>query len=237
MLLIAAGCYQPTPTLDAPCGPNGECPSGLSCRAGVCGTAGTTFDDAPIQQQDGAPPDTAPLIDAAPDAMNLSGCADGEREGFPSLSTHPTIAACGATWANTADLRAARTSNFCGDDLGTCAAPVDACAPGWHVCLTAGDPTELANRATEAECADAGGKVGAVYVAAMSHCTTVCTYDLPLGCAANMDCSEPVCCGEGCRTNQGCLAAVYTSTPIISNNLNGCGDLLGSSVTGVLCCL
>lgn len=231
-LLFAAGCYQPTPTLNAPCGPNGECPSGLACRAGVCTSGGGAFDDAPIQPGDSAPP----LIDAPADAPNVSGCADGEREAFPSLTTHPTIAGCGATWDNALDLRAARTTTPCGDDLGKCDAPVDACQVGWHVCGTAGDPVELSGRATEADCADAGGVAGAVYVTAMSHCTGFCTYDLPLPCAPSPECSEPVCCGAGCRGDQGCVATVYPATKIAGAITNGCGNLLGSSMTGVLCC-
>lgn len=176
------------------------------------------------------------MIDAPVDAPNLSGCADGEREAFPSLGTFPTIAGCDAAWDNTADLRAARSNSPCGDDLvGKCNAPVDACAPGWHVCGTAGDPTELSSRVTQDECA-AAGAANAVYAVAMSHCTSVCAYNLPLPCAPAMDCSEPVCCGGGCRIDQGCLTAVYTITAVVSNNLNGCGNLLGSSVTGVLCC-
>jgi hypothetical protein len=195
----------------------------------VC--ASGTIDDAPTQPLD-AGSDGAPTLDAP---VNISGCADGEREAFPSLTTHPAIAGCGATWADTADLRAARTNTPCGDDLGTCGAPADACQIGWHICGTAGDPAELSSRATESECAGAGG-ADAAYVAAMSHCTEVpCVYDLPLPCTTSGNCSEPVCCGDGCRTDQGCLEAVYTVTAI-TDTVNGCGNLPSSLVTGVLCC-
>lgn len=39
VLAVLAGCYRPSATPGAPCGPNGECPSGLSCVDNVCGGA------------------------------------------------------------------------------------------------------------------------------------------------------------------------------------------------------
>lgn len=234
VILVIAGCYQPSPPANAPCGPGNACPTGQMCIAGVCRTE-VPEDDAPVAPSDTTTPDMPGPVDAMPDAPNLSGCADGEREAFPSLTSHPTIAGCAATWTGSANLRADTTNAACGDDLGTCAAPADACAPGWHICGLDGQPTELSNRASQDECAEAGGATDA-FVMAMTHCTTVCTYDLPLGCPAAGDCGEPVCCGAGCRTNQGCLTAVYPVTAIVSDNIAGCGNLPSAIVTGVLCC-
>jgi len=67
-ILGAAGCYSPSAQPGAPCGPSGECPSGLACVAGVCG--GTARQDAP--DGDDAPVDTSQVtsdaaVDATPD--------------------------------------------------------------------------------------------------------------------------------------------------------------------------
>lgn len=236
VLLLVAGCYQPSPPANVPCGPDGACPAGQRCLAGVCRVGDPPINDAPV---DTLTNDTPLPIDATPDAPNLSGCADGEREAFPSLTMHPTIAGCGATWADTADLRAVRTNAACGDDLGTCAVPEDACATGWHICGRAGQPTELSDRVTQDDCTAAGSTDMDVFVMAMNHCTSYgpCVYDLPLTCPTDGACSEPVCCGGGCRTTQGCTGAVFPTTAIISEQLNGCGNLPAASVTGVLCCL
>lgn len=194
-------------------------------------------------QNDATISDTAADVpgptDAPPDAPNLSGCADGEREAFPSLSTHPTIAGCAATWTDRANLRADKTSAPCGDDLGTCAVPADACAPGWHICGLAGEPTELSTRATQDECAAAGAETTDAFVMAMTHCAALvsaCDYTTPLGCPADGVCGEAVCCGGGCRSNQGCTMGVYPLTAIVGDMTSGCGDLPSALVTGVLCC-
>jgi hypothetical protein len=232
--LLLVGCYQPSPPANAPCAPNGACPSGQSCESGLCVTGGTLPFDAAID----ARLVDAPRADASVDAPNTSGCSDGAREGFFDENAFPTIAACAASWAGSPSLRATATGTACGDDLATdCGAPADACAAGWHVCGTAGDPTELSGRASQAECASAGGAdATSKFVIAMSHCTTICTYDTPYGCEAMNVCSEPVCCGGGCRSDQGCLAAVYPTTAITSDTSNGCGMMPASLVTGVLCC-
>jgi hypothetical protein len=65
-MVLLTGCYNPTPATNAPCGPNGECPSGQLCnpegRCTLDGTGGSL---------DAANPDDAanPTIDARVDAM------------------------------------------------------------------------------------------------------------------------------------------------------------------------
>ena len=236
-VLLVASCYQPAPPANAPCGPGGECPSGLVCAGGRCAVPGTVVDGAP--GVDASVVDSAPGIDAPPDAPpNLSGCADGEREALIDLVAWPSIAGCAATWTDAKDLRAPRTAASCGDDLNAmCGAPVDACAPGWHMCGEAGQPTEISSQLESFDCAEAGPDATSRFVAALSHCTTVCTYTLPLPCGAMGECNEPVCCGAGCRLNHGCQAAVYsTATPIAGSTTDGCAALLGTSASGVLCC-
>ena len=72
--VLLVGCYNPTIGQDVPCGPNGECPNGQSCIAGLCTSgdgmddASTPSDDAPVQPIDAAI-DAPKPIDAAPVVM------------------------------------------------------------------------------------------------------------------------------------------------------------------------
>lgn len=241
LLVTLTACYSPSPPLAIPCGENGVCPGGQACdpRTNRCGVGGT---DAAID----APPDpgdarTDASSDARPDAtpdatMNLSGCADGQREAFVSPQQFPLVAGCAATWPDTPSLRAPATGAACGDDLGSCAVPADACAAGWHVCGTSGVLAELPAVQPD-ECAAAGtGR----FVAAMSHCTNnvdTCEYGPTLPCFDSDFCSEPVCCGSGCVTDQGCLDALWPgATPIATSTGVGCGMFPATLAEGVLCC-
>jgi hypothetical protein len=234
LLMIAMGCYHPTPSPGAPCGPGESCPSGLECRGEICVIPGSPPGDGP--PLDSPPPDGPPA-----DAMNVSGCADGLREGFTDLTEFPDLAGCGASWTGAKSLRTAKTGNKCGDDLDTCPAPADACDEGWSICGDDGDPNVISNRATAAECAGAGGIDSGAFAAALSHCTeslTTCVYDNPYPCTSLGDCSEPVCCGPGCSMDLACKDGVYPDpdTVIAGDQTNGCGAFLASSATGVLCC-
>lgn len=243
-LVLLLGCYHPAPQLGAPCDSTTACPSGQECAGGHCALPGTTSDSS----EDSPPPIVdvptvdaaidarmidARMIDAPPDAANLSGCADGTREAFVDPVTFPNIAGCGAVWQGAMDLRAPASGIPCGN-ASDCNTPADACAAGWHICGTGGDPAELSSKMSNATCLSPPGR----YVMAMQHCTTFgpCVYDVPFGCAPSNACSEPVCCGSGCITTQGCTGAVYPMTGIGGSIGNGCGALLASETTGVLCC-
>ena len=67
LLAALAGCYNPTVEQSAPCGPNGECPSGLRCINNACLPPGTAIDDAPAPD-DAAIDSTTVLADAPADA-------------------------------------------------------------------------------------------------------------------------------------------------------------------------
>jgi hypothetical protein len=92
VLAAFAGCYNPTPALNAPCGPNGECPTGLKCnpdnRCTPDGSSGSV--DAPMTPTDADIPidSAAVVIDARPDAPVTTTVA-------PSLRAH--VAADGST--------------------------------------------------------------------------------------------------------------------------------------------
>jgi hypothetical protein len=168
--------------------------------------------------------------------LSAIGCSDGEREGYVDLTAFPTIAACAATWTGQADLRAAPTGAPCGDDLGTCNVPADACAPGWHVCASSGDVTELL-ALSASDCLNVPGR----FVAASGHCLdpTACTYPPP-GAFQCLDtsaaCRQPICCGTGCSIPQ-CTDGVWpgkTRENAISGE--GCAITPAKNQDGLLCC-
>ncbi len=236
---IATGCYRPEPQAGARCAADGICPTGLTCRAGIC-VDPSTPDDGPIvdtTQRD------APLPDArTPDGPDNVGCSDGAREAFTDMQAFPNVAGCAAAWNGAVGMRAAATGAVCGDDIQLCAVPADACSTGWHICGTAGQPTELTSRVSATACADAGKALfaNARFATAFSHCSafdgTTCSYALPLPCTLQNACSEPVCCGPGCRNDAGCPAGAYAATSIAGTTMNGCGMMLATDVTGVICC-
>ncbi len=231
---VLAACYRPTAQVGLPCADNGACPSGQMCdpRTDHCVTPGTK-DDAAI--------DSAIAVDARsdapPDAPNLSGCSDGQREAF-DLAGFPHVAGCAATWSGTPSMRAPTTGVACGDDLGPCSVPASACAAGWHVCAASGSVAELTQVSAEAcHSAAATGR----FLAASSHCTNnvdQCEYGPTLPCFDDGWCSEPVCCGAGCANGAGCPDGVWTGgTWVSATNDSGCGAQPGAPDLGVLCCI
>lgn len=243
LVVAITACYSPSPPLAIPCGDNGACPSGQVCdpRTDRCGApSDASVDDGPASD---APPDAVidalpdAMIDAMPDAMpNPSGCSDGQREAFSAVATYPAIAGCAATWAGTPSLRATTSGTACGDDLGACGVPADACATGWHVCGVSGAIAELTVLQPQ-ECTGAGA---GRFVAAMSHCTNnvgTCEYAATLPCFDQDFCAEPVCCGADCFTLQGCIDGVWLgATPVTADQSAGCGKLPATDATGVMCC-
>lgn len=241
-LVIATGCYAPSPSPGAPCGEDGLCPSGLECRADICVLPGTQPSDGPGPdvRTDGPPSDsTEPPTSDGP--VNLTGCSDGEREGFKNDVDFPTIAGCEASWSGPKDMRAAATGQACGDDANQlCAQPADACAAGWSVCGRAGMPDQITSRTNAADCFSAGGADAGAFASAMSHCSAFmpeCVYDTPFACAPNDGCSESICCGPACSADIGCPDGLFPGTTRVAGNFeSGCGALDPSLATGVLCC-
>jgi hypothetical protein len=194
-----------------------------------CGRVGFV----PQTAKDASTPDVA--IDADP----ATGCADGTREAFVDLAQFPTLAGCAATWNGTLDMRAPPTGARCGDGIGPCAAPADACATGWHVCGVTGDPTELSTRATEQQCAQAA-PTGA-FALALSHCSndSPCMYTAPFGCLRSVVCAEAVCCGPSCGSQNACKDGVYpTATHVVPlDEISGaCSAMPSTMITGIACC-
>lgn len=76
---------------------------------------------------------------------SLSGCSDGEREGFVDQTTHPAIAGCSGGWSlpGMVNPQSGADCTAAGDDSanpsGTDCGAADLCAAGWHVCLTPAD--------------------------------------------------------------------------------------------------
>jgi hypothetical protein len=170
--------------------------------------------------------------------VDTIGCADDTREAFVDVATAPGIAGCAATWPAAMSLRMPRTGAACGNTLGPCAAPADACGLGWHLCGVSGDISEIQVVGPSA-CLGAGtGR----FVAAASHDLQnppPCLY----ASAAQWPCvvlsgggAEPICCGTQCILPQ-CPDGVWPGqTYSTSQPSNGCGNFNPDSADGVLCC-
>ena len=170
--------------------------------------------------------------------VSLAGCADGSREAFHDLGRFPSVAGCEAMWNEARSLRAQRTGVACGNLLGPCAAPADACSAGWHLCGASGALDEV-RRVSAQDCASAGN---GRFAAAISHCSSQegCNYneslDAHYACFDAGWCSEPVCCGNHCGTGM-CPSGVWADSTHISDGPGqGCGNTLGERAGGVLCC-
>lgn len=215
LLVGFAACFHPSPPEGAPCAEDDHCPEPLHCFDGACRSM--RLPDAPI------------------DAVSAIGCADGQREAFVDPMMHARIAGCAATWAGALDMRAPRTGAACGDDLGPCAAPVDACATGWHVCADTGRIGELLV-VTGLECMTEPG----AFIAASGHCTSSapCTYIEPFACpTGSVACSQPICCGDTCDRTNGCENGVWPAATAETKTAGpGCGNTPGDGQDGVLCC-
>lgn len=175
---------------------------------------------------DASAPCACPCSDAR--CSNESGCSDGSREVFLDQMQFPTIAGCGALWANNS-MAAARTGQRCGDDLAQqCVAPEDACALGWHVCGRNG-ARDLSDRISLSQCNTQYGK----WAAALTD----------YGCdpCADGPGNGAVCCGSNCIT-QGGTCVWPGKTPWFNytgDHLNSCasiGNLTNDQQMGVLCC-
>ena len=169
------------------------------------------------------------------------GCADATCDAFCDVVG---VAGCEATWAGVPSMRAPRTGAACGGTSGLCAAPADACAPGWSICLanaTAIVPAlaALRSRMSAEQCAIDGGPVPRRFAAGMSHAVQPCP-SAPVtadnGCTTGLYGSEPVCCGAACAVPS-CPNSVWQgATRIHANEADGCAAMPASAVDGVLCC-
>lgn len=174
-----------------------------------------------------------------------AGCADGSCDAF---CAHASVQGCAARVAADVSMRAAATGKACGGALGACAAPADACAPGWALCLSdfskpALSADGLRAAMTADQCAsDDGGR----YLAAMSHGNPAwappggqCPADPSNNdnsCQATGWGSEAVCCGSGCVL-AGCANDIYRgATLIYDNQKEGCGNVGDDDFDGFLCC-
>lgn len=159
-------------------------------------------------------------------APATAGCADGSREAFLDAARDPKIAGCFATWDGSRDLSAARSGAACGEGLGACAAPADACAAGWHVCraddLRPVDPLR---------CLGAG--VGQ-FLAAASICSSEGACGPASACLAEGDCAPAICCGTYCVPAESCDDGVWHD--FTWRTQDACGAVPVSPLRGVLCC-
>lgn len=190
---------------------------------------------APVVDEDNQ---TFQISQGAPGDPAIVGCADGQREAFVDQGASPRVAGCIGEWEGTRSLREPPTGHACGDDLGPCAVPADACAAGWHVCGASGQLAEISAIGGDA-CERAGG---GKFVAAISHCKTQsgCEYADPktgsYDCFKDGWCSEAFCCGSDCGTGS-CPSGIFPDhTHIAIGTDQGCAAIRPSRARGILCC-
>jgi hypothetical protein len=154
------------------------------------------------------------------------GCSDGTREGFVDRVTFPTIAGCGAVWPESS-MRSPKNGAPCGNSLGSCAVPANACAVGWHVCGTPPyGPADVSSKISAAQCVAQTGEF------AMAVGDQQCE---PCDITGN----GAACCGTICVQQNG--SCVFPSqTPwfgVIDGHDNLCSDIIADHLSqGVLCC-
>jgi choice-of-anchor A domain-containing protein len=169
----------------------------------------------------------------------VTGCADGQREGFTDSAAYPNIAGCSGGWTipgvslfapSTApscpglapqDTRNPACGNGAGDDssnpLGTGCNVADLCAPGWHVCLDANDVTHSSSN----------GCVGATRASDPPLLFLTRQSSTGCGVCATGTSTAPNCNSTTCVA--GCL-----QTESISNDVFGCGNY-GAASNGAAC--
>ena len=165
------------------------------------------------------------------------GCADGVREAFLNIAKFPTLAGCALTVTNKS-LRSQRTGQPCGNSIGNCMVPEDACSPGWHLCMRSGWPGDLADRVSSTDCAGMASGAGKWSTAAsltsdMSIQNPACGNPLPCKQVGDIY-YNTIGCGLGSQLNGGGDNCVWQgatlSTGASCNGFTSAGDL------GVLCC-
>jgi hypothetical protein len=161
--------------------------------------------------------------------ISVTGCADGQREGFKDVTAYPHIAGCSGAWTipgidgqdpgtapacpglPTANTTVPACARGAGDDganpAGASCNVADLCGVGWHVCTGAADveqssPTGCSG-ATDAD-------------------------DVPLFFATRQSSNGCGQCATGASTDASCDSAACTAgcleTALTSNDVFGCGN-------------
>jgi len=225
-------CLSPEECLDGAC----VCPED-SCAVELreCGTSTCGAECGECPPADGDPLRTfcnqAGLCTEEPAAV---GCSDGTREGFLERTVYPNVASCQAAW-ETQSLRASYSdARPCGNSLGECTAPGDACADGWHPCLYSGQPADLQDRLPNpADClSPIAGSAKFLMAASVVNNGEASNCTAPLPCVTGYY-SESLCCGNDCNIPND------SANDCIWPNATGYGASCGSASSvsdGILCC-
>lgn len=172
---------------------------------------------------------TVERLHSRPMDVAAAGCADGTREAFHDAGRFPAVAGCSAAWDGAQSLGAPPTRAACGDGLGGCAGPADACAAGWHVCAA---PREL-RALDQASCTHAGP---GQFLGGASACVGEDACAEPtdgLSCMSEGACSGAVCCGTLCTLGPPACARSAARLPRAGV---ACGAVESAPPRGVLCC-
>lgn len=110
--LLLLGCYNPKIKDEQySCATSADCPSGFKCSD--CLTC---------------------IAENEPSSQCTSPCTNGNKQRAAGDPRNPAVALCPAAWL-TAGFSTPERCNRQPDSDGIGCAPVDNCAPGWHVCL------------------------------------------------------------------------------------------------------
>jgi hypothetical protein len=121
--------------------------AGVDGAPGGTGTGGADAGSVVDGRSTGGPAEGGgyPSNDASTGPPAIVGCADGQREGFLSLQSHPAIAACAGGFAlpGVLGLAGPACARGAGDDGafpdGAGCNALDLCAAGWHLCRDAAE--------------------------------------------------------------------------------------------------
>ncbi len=162
------GSCKPTET----CSPTGTCTCQPQCTGKTCGDDGCGGSCGTCKPTETCSASTHACEPLLPE----TGCADGDREGFLSLTEYPSIASCSGGWSvggvTRADLVSTcgrQAGNSGANKEGTGCSSADLCAAGWHVC---NGKTEVAAKAGAKGCQDsvpAGSPEKAMFFAVAQH--------------------------------------------------------------------
>ncbi len=147
-----------------------------------------------------------------------SGCSDGTREGFLDEVKYPGIAGCSGGFSVPGILGALTpqcafsAGNSGNNPKGAGCSAADLCAPGFHVCQSAGD----VQASSPTGCTGAATSPGLFFATQQS--STGCSL-----CALGNGADPVVCNGCSCAPN-------CKQTALTANDLFGCGSL-GNSVS------
>jgi hypothetical protein len=171
-----------------------------------------------------------------------AGCADGTREGFTSLATHPAIAGCSGGFSVPGLATPPNCGRGSGNDspnpTGVGCSAGDLCAVGWHVCATTSDVTAHSSNG----CLDAATDPNLFFAVQESGmgsamCQLTGSNDI-FGCGSIGTAPDPITCTPLDRFSGDLCGALGTPWNCGTDNVSEAINVTksGPGGGGVICC-